>query len=130
MARTVTVRKYGRRVTRSRTESDFLQFPESLGEAVEPEDRVDDLDDITQQLLSVTLEDVHPLVIESAETSEPSILSSDGDSAGTTGQRLRVLTWDDICPFGDRIEKIAEASYAEVYRVSNERGLASSRLSG
>ncbi|OAA38068.1 Protein kinase-like domain protein [Metarhizium rileyi] len=35
---------------------------------------------------------------------------------------LRILTWDDVCPQGDRIEKIAEASYAEVYRVTNERG--------
>ncbi|KAI8721107.1 Non-specific serine/threonine protein kinase [Fusarium sp. LHS14.1] len=35
---------------------------------------------------------------------------------------LRNLTWDDVCPPGDRIEKIAEASYAEVYRVTNDRG--------
>ncbi|CAK7266119.1 hypothetical protein SEPCBS57363_001934 [Sporothrix epigloea] len=35
---------------------------------------------------------------------------------------LRVLSWADMCPPGDRIEKIAEASYAEVYRVTNERG--------
>lgn len=35
---------------------------------------------------------------------------------------LRVLTWSDMCPPGDRIEKIAEASFAEVYRVRNERG--------
>ncbi|KAG6212889.1 hypothetical protein E4U50_001743 [Claviceps purpurea] len=35
---------------------------------------------------------------------------------------LRILSWDDVCPPGDQIEKIAEASYAEVYRVTNERG--------
>ncbi|CAM1505478.1 Fc.00g111150.m01.CDS01 [Cosmosporella sp. VM-42] len=35
---------------------------------------------------------------------------------------LRVLTWDDVCPPDDRIVKIAEASYAEVYRVTNDRG--------
>ncbi|CAG9972007.1 unnamed protein product [Clonostachys byssicola] len=35
---------------------------------------------------------------------------------------LRMLTWEDICPPGDQITKIAEASFAEVYRVSNERG--------
>ena len=35
---------------------------------------------------------------------------------------LEVLNWDDVCPPGDRIVKIAEASYAEVYRVTNERG--------
>lgn len=32
------------------------------------------------------------------------------------------MEWEDVCPLGDRIEKIAEASYAEVYRISNERG--------
>ncbi|KAF4448647.1 HASPIN protein kinase [Fusarium austroafricanum] len=36
--------------------------------------------------------------------------------------QLGTLTWDDVCPAGDQIEKIAEASYAEVYRVSNDRG--------
>lgn len=35
---------------------------------------------------------------------------------------LSVLSWPEICPAGDRIVKIAEASYAEVYRVTNERG--------
>ncbi|KAL2188633.1 hypothetical protein L209DRAFT_705309 [Thermothelomyces heterothallicus CBS 203.75] len=35
---------------------------------------------------------------------------------------LRVITWADVCPPGARIEKIAEASYAEVYRVTNEHG--------
>lgn len=36
--------------------------------------------------------------------------------------QLRTLTWEDVCPPEDRIDKIAEASYAEVYRVTNERG--------
>ncbi|KAI1206557.1 uncharacterized protein F4807DRAFT_438439 [Annulohypoxylon truncatum] len=36
--------------------------------------------------------------------------------------KLQVLSWPDICPTGDKIVKIAEASYAEVYRVTNERG--------
>lgn len=35
---------------------------------------------------------------------------------------LRTLNWEDVCSVGDRIEKIAEASYAEVYRISNDRG--------
>jgi serine/threonine-protein kinase haspin len=35
---------------------------------------------------------------------------------------LLVLAWDDVCPAGNRIEKIAEASYAEVYRITNEHG--------
>lgn len=37
-------------------------------------------------------------------------------------EQLRILTWEDVCQPGDRMEKIAEASYAEVYRVTNERG--------
>lgn len=35
---------------------------------------------------------------------------------------LQVLSWAEVCPPGDNITKIAEASYAEVYRVTNERG--------
>ena len=34
-----------------------------------------------------------------------------------------ILSWQDVCPTGDNITKIAEASYAEVYRVTNERGV-------
>jgi len=49
----------------------------------------------------------------------------DGEGEGEDGDEdedLRILTWDDVCPFGDRVDKIAEASYAEVYRITNERG--------
>ncbi|OAA67438.1 Protein kinase-like domain protein [Cordyceps fumosorosea ARSEF 2679] len=68
---------------------------------------------------------------ELEETTPPSgdnhdILESEDDrqyeedvTAETT---LRILSWEDVCPHGDRIEKIAEASYAEVYRVTNARG--------
>lgn len=42
--------------------------------------------------------------------------------ASGSDEDVRALTWEDICPIGDRIEKIAEASYAEVYRITNERG--------
>jgi serine/threonine-protein kinase haspin len=35
---------------------------------------------------------------------------------------LQVLSWAEVCPPGDSIVKIAEASYAEVYRVTNDRG--------
>lgn len=38
------------------------------------------------------------------------------------GSDFRTLTWEDVCPPSDKIIKIAEASYAEVYRVINERG--------
>ncbi|KAK2070367.1 hypothetical protein P8C59_004867 [Phyllachora maydis] len=58
--------------------------------------------------------------INTEEASDPSS-SSTQDPANRDGD-LRVLGWDDVCPFGDRIEKIAEASYAEIYRVTNDRG--------
>lgn len=51
--------------------------------------------------------------------------SKDIDTDVQTGEPhedVRILTWEDVCPTGDRIEKIAEASYAEVYRITNERG--------
>lgn len=48
---------------------------------------------------------------------EPELLETEDSKAG-----LQILSWPEICPPGDRIVKIAEASYAEVYRVSNERG--------
>lgn len=38
------------------------------------------------------------------------------------GPALRVLAWGDVCPPGDQITKIAEASSAEVYRITNKRG--------
>ncbi|KAI6782172.1 Serine/threonine-protein kinase haspin-like protein [Emericellopsis cladophorae] len=41
---------------------------------------------------------------------------------GIDEDNLRSLTWDEVCPPSDSIQKIAEASYAEVYRVINERG--------
>ena len=43
-------------------------------------------------------------------------------TAHEADETLRILTWEDVCPPGDRIEKIAEASYAEVYRVTNAKG--------
>ncbi|KAM0198797.1 hypothetical protein ACHAPA_000979 [Fusarium lateritium] len=66
-------------------------------------------------------------------TSEPSLdedelsrlvnaqIASETEEAAQEAQ-LRTLTWDDVCPPGDQIVKIAEASYAEVYRVTNDRG--------
>lgn len=54
---------------------------------------------------------------ELEDSGEPEALGTEDSKVG-----LQVLSWPEICPPGDRIVKIAEASYAEVYRVSNERG--------
>ncbi|KAI1134903.1 hypothetical protein F5Y05DRAFT_195583 [Hypoxylon sp. FL0543] len=51
--------------------------------------------------------------------SKPNLSANMGDEREGEQQ---VLSWSDICPTGDKIVKIAEASYAEVYRVTNERG--------
>lgn len=51
-----------------------------------------------------------------------SVKSQPPEEPLTSEKDLRVLTWSEVCPLGDRIVKIAEASYAEVYRVTNERG--------
>ncbi|OTA94512.1 hypothetical protein M434DRAFT_71168 [Hypoxylon sp. CO27-5] len=71
-----------------------------------------------------------PLRVEAAKLQIPRLLSpskqkalvsTDIQTAGSEGE-LQVLSWSDICPTGDKIVKIAEASYAEVYRVTNDRG--------
>lgn len=64
-------------------------------------------------------EDTESEEAEDASYSEDELEDSEDSYAETT---LRILSWDDVCPHGDRIEKIAEASYAEVYRVTNDRG--------
>lgn len=56
---------------------------------------------------------------------EPSTESSEHSFADTTlltPTGLRILTWEEVCPFNSTITKIAEASYAEVYRVTNRLG--------
>ncbi|KAH8890798.1 hypothetical protein GQ53DRAFT_746985 [Thozetella sp. PMI_491] len=134
MVRTTSTRKYGKR-TRARADQAFMDLPNSPEKALQ---LADEIEDIAEKLLSVTLDDnvaptaedtppaslpENPESDESLSAHETSIASSARYSESTTGQILRVLVWDDVCPFGDRIEKIAEASYAEVYRVSNERGV-------
>ncbi|CAK7270475.1 hypothetical protein SEPCBS119000_004110 [Sporothrix epigloea] len=71
---------------------------------------------------AVRLQDDH-----SGQNSSPADESSFYDTSSylhddSIDSGLRVLAWADLCPSGGRIEKIAEASYAEVYRITNERG--------
>ena len=70
-----------------------------------------------------------PILVRTPQLPTPAeSTKSEPSKSGTSlepqslGQDLRVLTWPEVCPPGDRIVKIAEASYAEVYRVTNERG--------
>ncbi len=68
-----------------------------------------------------------PAELAKCQTPQPpspaaSSKSEPSAEVSTFGQDLNVLTWSEVCPPGDNIVKIAEASYAEVYRVTNERG--------
>ncbi|CAH0049245.1 unnamed protein product [Clonostachys solani] len=65
-------------------------------------------------------EDYQQFVVEDHHQSHVEEPGLDEGDAGDVS--LRMLSWEDICPPGDQITKIAEASFAEVYRVSNERG--------
>ncbi|KAI1426719.1 hypothetical protein F5Y12DRAFT_740865 [Xylaria sp. FL1777] len=72
-------------------------------------------------------ETIKPLTPSSSlPTLLTSEISDEGDSSVSSFQDelkgLQVLSWAEVCPPGDSIVKIAEASYAEVYRVTNERG--------
>jgi len=103
------------------------------------------ISEIVEKLLSVTLDEGTPTPApESKSASIPEPVPTSPPRDGTTptpiqatplktpirllppkdgeDEDLRILTWDDVCPFGDRVDKIAEASYAEVYRITNERG--------
>ncbi|KAK0738419.1 hypothetical protein B0T18DRAFT_483320 [Schizothecium vesticola] len=119
--------------------------PEPLIIEAEPEpENTDPVSEIAEQLLAVTLsEETIPLAVDTetppitpprehpapqptacTPIRAPSPAQVPDDTEYSELQEdLRTLTWDDVCPFGDSIEKIAEASYAEVYRITNDRGV-------
>lgn len=122
MTRTLSTRTYGRKTaTRTKPVGQLFTDPPAS-----PADKVDnDVVNLAEKLTLVSLEDHKDESRDSTpedqdDQDESSLLDSFYDVSIEAG--LRVLTWPDMCPPGDRIEKIAEASYAEVYRVTNERG--------
>ncbi len=123
------MRRYGKQARRPKADLFFAeraQSPDRKGP--EPEDPISKL---TEQLTSITLEEKEEAISRPCSAREPAEPESDSAHSTDAGQdELRVLTWADVCPPGDRIEKIAEASYAEVYRVTNERGTSIIRSSG
>jgi len=130
MSRTTTVRRYGKQQRKPKVELLFAEPPSSpVRTRAESEDPISKL---TQQLTLVTLEDEgkddtrqhedSPAGEHSAAPPEVSVDTALECDTSIASQGLRTLVWADVCPPGDRIEKIAEASYAEVYRVTNERG--------
>ncbi|KAG6003663.1 hypothetical protein E4U21_001824 [Claviceps maximensis] len=144
MTRTRSTIKYGKKSTRTKAERMFAELPQSPLREPPVVATVDHcVDGITQKLSGIQIqEEVEPLrrsprksikCIQIADESSDSSFDAPEDSENGTSPTLdtssslvdtslRVLSWDDVCPPGDQIEKIAEASYAEVYRVTNERG--------
>ncbi|KAL2156210.1 hypothetical protein VTH82DRAFT_955 [Thermothelomyces myriococcoides] len=184
MARTTTIRKYGRSTRKQTAEILFAQLPKSPVKPVrEPEPipetqpapetepnvgdaPVDDVSELARQLDSAKLEDPartkryatrtrprrsepqaevekevvkevqvavqevsqdardgkQELDAEAGAEAEGMVEETETEAEESLYDGLRVLTWADVCPPGARIEKIAEASYAEVYRVTNEHG--------
>ena len=57
------------------------------------------------------------------EATFPELSDSSTSTPSLEVEPLRILGWDEVCSSDDRMDKIAEASYAEVYRVTNERGI-------
>jgi len=136
MSRTTSLRKYGKRTTKSRAYQVLTELPSPRAEQTEASISISDL---TEKLNCVTLE----APTAKGQDDSPSRSDNMGKCCHGNGDEpqghlhtadqsrwddsineedLRCLTWADVCPPGDQIEKIAEASYAEVYRVSNERG--------
>lgn len=132
------VRKYGKARTKPIiSEQLFAELPRSpIKSKPQQEDPVCGL---AEQLGAISLQDQQPAPERTSHLKPPiatlstpeqtTELESKAEDASTsivypaaTEDDLRILHWDDVCPFGDRIEKIAEASYAEVYRVTNVRG--------
>lgn len=103
-------------------------------ETTETAEKADKIDPIAQSINAAKQISVHeqcrdqddeasaptPETADDLPLDSSELLKSGDEDSIESG--LRILTWADMCPPGDRIEKIAEASYAEVYRVNNERG--------
>lgn len=121
-----------------------------IAEETRAEENVDSVDEIADRLLSITLnekkerpqtpDEDEPIISTprkhditptpttppprpQSEASEEEDACEKDEETEKSESGLRILTWDDVCPFGDTIEKIAEASYAEIYRITNERGV-------
>ncbi|PFH58802.1 hypothetical protein XA68_13194 [Ophiocordyceps unilateralis] len=123
MPHTAAARKYGKSSKRSKAERLFAQLPQS------PVRRpaVDDVTCIAEKLDSLHIRSDARTRRAPRPSSSPLKISTSPRKASSSPRKdidgsLRILTWVDVCPPGDDIVKIAEASYAEVYRVSNERG--------
>ncbi|KAG9253322.1 uncharacterized protein F5Z01DRAFT_658504 [Emericellopsis atlantica] len=141
-----TTGQYGTRSTRTRSARQLAELPQS---PLRPQAALvhDPVDDLASKLKDTRIVDQKPLGKSPRKSIAVIDLTQDEDAEekvhhspprkahertntadhgnqvnGLDEDNLRSLTWDEVCPPGDSIQKIAEASYAEVYRVTNERG--------
>lgn len=143
MSQRVSVRTYGKRVRKPQPGKALaeLDVNVSINTTTSKSTESDDtITKITKKLKDVTIHDGQTTK-SSAKPKAPVPASVPSSMPPQTPRRPRqldetslalapvdfqedpnILTWEDVCPFGDRIEKIAEASYAEVYRITNDRG--------
>lgn len=148
MSRTATVRKYGKGSRKQTAEVLFAQLPRTPVKAdpqpevtpVLPADEIE-IGEIAAQLEATRLDDTvdtahtvsteehteehieaQPGHLEDEEAEPEAAEDSECPDSSSYYNDFRVLTWADLCPAGDGIEKIAEASYAEVYRITNAHG--------
>lgn len=136
MSRSSSVRTYGKKTTKPRARRLLEEIPVNIVNSHFDEDPISSL---TDKISTICIDDQQeekngksgPESLTPTPASdhikdrqaEPDDKPTDeylGDQKESRG--LRILSWLDVCPIGDRIEKIAEASYAEVYRITNERG--------
>ncbi|KAK3995994.1 Serine/threonine-protein kinase haspin hrk1 [Cladorrhinum sp. PSN332] len=142
MARTAAARKYGKSTRNTRAEQLFAELPKSPIKkmAEEKEEKTITAEEKIASTPSSTCSSPSQTSTTSTRESTPPDIEEEGqlpnpDSPGkesppeaedsylsTTSEDLRILTWTDILPPTTQINKIAEASYAEVYRLTNPLG--------
>ena len=189
MPRPAVARQYGRKTTRTKAHRLFAELPQSPIRKQTRQTDADGVDEITQKVAGVKLNEEKPLrrsprksvraenVVSASDTDieattaenntakdlalgestsklsrkSPAIegIGSPGVSSGALkdetkfGQEIEQvetheaeesqasileddnlyhMTWEELCPSDSKIVKIAEASYAEVYRITNAQG--------
>lgn len=139
MAHKVSARTYGKKARKPLAGMPLADLDVNMTPPAKSKSADKIVGDLTTKLQSISIQEKkRPIVAASSpranvqpSTPEPQTPRSKKTSRKSIStplkqleeqQQLRVLTWEDVCQPGDRIEKIAEASYAEVYRITNDRG--------
>jgi serine/threonine-protein kinase haspin len=148
MSKQSTVRRYGKQHKKSKCDRLFAELPQTpvrlaVGKAPAEKAADDAINTLLEKVNAINIQDENlgppspqktPLRSPQRQPRGPKTPEPDptlraepekqleSPISGAEDGHLRILSWSEVCPPGDRIVKIAEASYAEVYRVTNERG--------